>query len=280
LNEFVDLSDGMTYYQIEGPNTGRTVVLIHGIAVPCGVWDTTTNDLVTSGFRVLRYDLYGRGRSDRPKVRYDHLLFDRQLSELLTKLEIDTPVDLVGLSLGALIALIFTDRYPKKVRNICLIDPVGFGLVLPFEAKLVRFPILGEFIMGMFGETVIMRELSKGLCRQEKIPEFLDMAKPLFLIPGFKRAFLSTLRNIAYEDMSDVYSRVGEKNHPVLLIWGQEDHSVPISNSKKVIEAIPHLEFFPIDGAGHLPHYERPEVVNPKLIEFLHRSISHRTLYT
>lgn len=85
LNEFVELSDGMTYYRIEGPNTGRIVVLIHGIAVPCGVWDTTTNDLVSSGFRVLRYDLYGRGRSDCPKTRYDHLLFDRQLSELLAK---------------------------------------------------------------------------------------------------------------------------------------------------------------------------------------------------
>lgn len=182
--------------------------------------------------------------------------------------------------MGALIALVFTDRHPEKVRKICLLDPVGFGLVLPFEAKLVRLPILGELIMRMFGETVMMRELSKGLCRQEKIPEFLDMASPQFLAPGFKPAFLSTLRNFAYEDMSDVYARVGEKSHPVLLIWGQEDHSVLISNSKKVIEAIPHLEFFSVDGAGHLPHYERPEVVNPKLIEFLHRSISHRTLYT
>ena len=150
MNRFVELSDGKTHYQIAGPNTGRTVVLIHGIAVPCGIWDTTTNDLVTAGFKVLRYDLYGRGRSDRPKVRYDHLLFDRQLSELLAKLEIDTPVDLVGLSLGALISLVFTDRHPEKVRKICLIDPVGFGLILPFEAKLVRLPILGEFIMRMF----------------------------------------------------------------------------------------------------------------------------------
>lgn len=269
MSKFVELSDGVTHYQIAGPITGRTVVLIHGIAVPCGIWDTTTNDLVKSGFTVLRYDLYGRGHSDRPKTRYDHLLFDRQLSELLAKLEILTPVDVVGLSLGGLIALVFADRHTEKVGKICLIDPVGFGLVLPFETKLVRLPILGEFIMRMFGETVIMRELSKGLYRRERVAEYLDIAKPQFLIPGFKRAFLSTLRNMAYMDMSDVYFRVGEKDRPVLLIWGREDRSVPISNSKKVIEAVQHLEFFPIDEAGHLPHYERPALVNAKLIEFL-----------
>jgi len=57
----------------------------------------------------------------------------------------------------------------------------------------------------------------------------------------------------------------------VLLIWGQEDRMVPFETSEQVLAAMPQAEFHPIDDAGHIPHYEKPDVVNPLLIEFLNR---------
>jgi pimeloyl-ACP methyl ester carboxylesterase len=54
-------------------------VLIPGFSVPYVIWDPTFEDLVEKGFRVLRYDLFGRGYSDRPDAIYDLELFDRQL---------------------------------------------------------------------------------------------------------------------------------------------------------------------------------------------------------
>ena len=68
---FVRLRDGVTHYDLSGPDGGRTVVLLSGGSVPYYLWDPTREALAASGFRVLRYDYFGRGFSDRPKLRYD-----------------------------------------------------------------------------------------------------------------------------------------------------------------------------------------------------------------
>ena len=87
---FVQLSDGYTHYELGGPENGQPVVLVHGFSVPYFIWDPTFAFLAKSGFRVLRYDLFGRGYSDRPKLRYDIDLFCKQLRELLDTLGFET----------------------------------------------------------------------------------------------------------------------------------------------------------------------------------------------
>ena len=88
---------------------------------------------------------------------------------------------------------------------------------------------------------------------------------------GSRRALLSTVRHGPLSDLAETYRRVGEQKRPVLLIWGREDQTIPFDTHKRVEETIPHLEFHAIDEAGHGPHGERPELVNPLLIEFLRR---------
>src|SRR5690606_26904086 len=56
--KFVRLSDGVTHYDVAGPDTGRTVVLVHGFSVPYYIWDSTSNALARGGYRVVRYDEY------------------------------------------------------------------------------------------------------------------------------------------------------------------------------------------------------------------------------
>ena len=65
---FVQLSKGLTHYDLSGPFDGKVVVLIHGICGPFGIWSKIENSLSSQGFRILKYDLYGRGYSDRPDV--------------------------------------------------------------------------------------------------------------------------------------------------------------------------------------------------------------------
>ena len=96
--QFVRLSDGFTHYEIGGPADGRVVVLAAGISVPYYIWDPTFAALVQAGFRVLRYDYYGRGYSDRPDIAYSQDLYVRQLAELLDAVHITQPIDLAGLS--------------------------------------------------------------------------------------------------------------------------------------------------------------------------------------
>ena len=85
---------------------------MHGFSVPYFIWDPTFKFLTKSGFRVLRYDLFGRGYSDRPKLRYDIDLFCKQLRELLDTLGFEQ-INLMGLSMGGPITATFTARYPQ-----------------------------------------------------------------------------------------------------------------------------------------------------------------------
>src|SRR5262245_18214081 len=69
--KFVRLTDGTTHYDVAGPDSGRPIVLVHGFSVPYYIWDSTAKALATAGHRVIRYDEYGRGFSDRPSVVYN-----------------------------------------------------------------------------------------------------------------------------------------------------------------------------------------------------------------
>jgi len=95
--QFVTLGDGVTHYDVAGPDTGQRVLLAHGFSVPSYIWDSTVTALAGAGFRVARYDYFGRGYSDRPDVAYTADLYDRQMVQLLDSLGWKEPVDIVGL---------------------------------------------------------------------------------------------------------------------------------------------------------------------------------------
>ena len=71
---FVELSAGVTHYELRGDAAGRNVVLIHGNRAPYVTWDNTIEDLCDAGLQVLRYDLFGHGdlghitKSPRPRI--------------------------------------------------------------------------------------------------------------------------------------------------------------------------------------------------------------------
>ena len=253
--QFVELADGVTRYEVAGPPDGQAVVLLHGFFNAYFVWDDAFGALAQAGFRVLRYDLYGRGYSDRPRVRYDRDLFDRQLVNLLAALDVTRSVDLVGPSMGGAIALIFVDRHPTAVRRLCLVDPSGLYPKHQLTVNVMRIPVLGELL----------------ITQNSKPSKFPEEIRAFLKYQGTRRAFLSTIRHGPFGSISDVYERVGRREMPTLLIWGREDEAIPFEFSEQVRQALPHAEFHAIDGASHKPYCERPDLVNPLLIEFLKR---------
>ena len=266
---FVELPDGVTHYELAGPPEGRLVVLAHGFSVPYYIWDPTFAPLVQAGLRVLRYDLYGRGYSDRPNIVYNQDLFVRQLWHLLAALHVDRPVDLIGLSMGGAVAVAFTDQHPDMVHKLGLISPAGLPMKRPALAGLIQAPLLGEWFMSLLGDRLLVDWLRGDFRQPEKFPEYQAKYRVQMQYVGFKRALLSTLRSGFLDDMTETYRRVGQQKRPVLLIWGREDNSIPFHLSEQVRAAIPQVEFHAIDDAGHVSHYERPEIVNRILLEFL-----------
>jgi pimeloyl-ACP methyl ester carboxylesterase len=264
---FVQLSKGVVHYELEGPISARTVVLVHGYSVPSFIWDPTYEALTAAGHRVLRYDLYGRGLSDRPRARYDADLYDAQLVELLDALGIRDPIDVAGVSMGGAVAVAFAVRHPDRVKTVALFDPsYSTGRTIPW---FIRAPVIGEWVM----EVLIAPHLAEGQLDdfhdRDGHEDYVARYRIQMRFEGFRRALLSTLRDYAPRDNSGEYRSLGASGSPVLLVWGRGDRSVPFARSDDVRRAIPQAEFHPIDAAGHIPHYERASVVSPILVDFL-----------
>lgn len=270
---FVALSGGVTHYELGGREQGVPVVLVHGFSVPNYIFDPTFEFLCKEGFRVLRYDLFGRGLSDRPDVKYDIQLFLRQLKELLDALQF-RQVNLVGLSMGGPITTSFVEQFPEKIQRHILIDPAGaMPIHLSALLKAVRTPWVGEVLLGLFGSVSMVKSIASDLFTPELVAEFQAKYKVQMKYRGFKRAILSTMRNGMLESFIDTYDRGGRLKKPTLLFWGRQDKTVPFEHSADILRAMPHAEFRVIENCGHIPHYERPGEVNPILLEFLRRRI-------
>jgi pimeloyl-ACP methyl ester carboxylesterase len=86
---------------------------------------------------------------------------------------------------------------------------------------------------------------------------------------GFRRAILSTIRNKMLDSFLEVYERIGKIAKPVLLFWGRNDPTVPFQHSDILRRTMPAMEFHAVENSGHIPHYEKPDEVNPILLQFL-----------
>ncbi len=247
--DFVRLADGYTHYKLSGPVDAQAVVLVHGFSAPYFIWEPTFKALTQAGFRVLKFDLYGRGFSDRPRLRYNIELFRRQLLQLLDALNISQPIALVAFSMGAPIALSFMDKYPKRVNKLALIAPAGARAINYFR--------------------LLRTHISSSASTARYIKEYLEPYQVQMRYRGFKRALVSTIYNGMLGDFSGLYRRVGGQKRPLQLIWGCQDSTISFEEIQIIQECMPDVEFHPFTDGGHLTHFEKPEAVNPILLNFL-----------
>ncbi len=266
---FIRLQDGMTWYELAGPEGGQPVVFLNGYSVPHYLWDYNFKPLADAGFRVLRFDHFGRGWSDRPDIEFGPETFDRQMLDLLSALKINTPVSLVGSSMGGIVASIFADRHPELVNKLVLIDPAGMMPEPVFPKSLLLMPVIGELVMHLTGDRTLPAGMAGDLLYPERFPQYVEDYLPQMKITGFKRAILSTFRSGILFRQRAVYERLGQTDIPILLLWGRHDTTIPLSVGEEVRKLLPNAAWRVIEDCGHVPHYERPEVVNPLLVEFL-----------
>jgi len=269
---YVALGDGVTSYELTGPCDGPVVVLIHGATIPAWDWDFQMDDLIESGFRVLRYDKFGRGRSDRPNVEYDRDLYLRQLEALLDALGLKDPVTLVGHSMGGATATNFTSVYPNRVRSLVLVSPVVDSVESRAPFIICGIPILGPFLVRtVMVDTLTERaaNLWKAAKKNSGYYERLFVRQTTY--DGFERSVISMFRTDAVGDYRDAYRRVGELKKPVMLIWGTGDEDIAREDIDFVQQVIPDLSLRVLDGAGHSPNVDAREIFNPLLLDFLNR---------
>jgi pimeloyl-ACP methyl ester carboxylesterase len=265
--KFINLREGVVHYELSGPENAPLVVLVNGFSASYYLWDHNVDALTGAGFRVLRYDLYGRGFSDRPAGAYDLSRFTRQLDGLLDGLGMTAQVDLMGISLGGQIAAAYTGEHPERVRRLALLSPqmeqIDDETIFP-----VNLWGVGDYLFDVYIEPFVLCGAEGNFYRPVDFPEWAGKYAAQTEYKGFRRALIATLRDL-HDDPLAAYRRVGQQDRPVLVLWGEKDTTVPITYAQELLADIPQAQFHAISEAGHLSNYEKPEVVNPLLVEFL-----------
>lgn len=258
---FIKLSDGITHYEIGGSDTAKTVVLVHGFSVPYYIWDGTFDSLVSQGFRVIRYDEFGRGLSDKPDVDYNPLFYRKQLMELIQSQKLKTPFHIAGLSFGGAIVGDFVTHYPELVDKVILVDPV-------YRFKNVDIAnIIMDYSMAVKADAMAGGQL-EDFKYPELFPDWVSKYKSQMKFKGFRHALISTIKNYSSDSIVANYAKLESLEKKVLLIWGKEDKTVTFDFSDSLKQKLS-VDFLAVDDARHLPHLEKPLLVNQKIILFL-----------
>ncbi|MCK5809061.1 alpha/beta hydrolase [bacterium] len=255
---FVALSKGVTHYEIRGQRNSNAIVLIHGISLPSYSWSTFADDIAAGGYRVITYDLYGRGYSDRPNTTYNSELYTEQLYDLLNALHCKEKVSVLGISMGGGVATHFVSRYPEKVEKMILMTPLNNSNLF---ATLMTIPPIGELLLTFFAARKLIK-LQQKFADDYNLPEgWADKYAWQMNFFGYKRSILSSVRHFAREDHISALKKIATQKTPTLLIWGEEDTIVPFSGNIAVRNAIPDATFLPLAGIGHLIPIEKPDVL-------------------
>jgi pimeloyl-ACP methyl ester carboxylesterase len=266
---FAPLADGYTHYELGGPpaDSKPVVVLAAGFSVPYYIWDPTFKALTSAGFRVLRYDYYGRGYSDRPAIPYTDEMYVRQLDQLLKHVHITGPVDLVGISFGGSLITSFADSYPDRVHSLVYFDP---SIRRPYSLSVTeQMPRVWNYLTVVLNERFWPQDQLSDFLHPERFPDWTKRYREQMLFKGFRRSRLLEISSNAEVDQMDQLERVGQHPRPVLVIWGKQDKTVPFDESEFLMEALPRGRLVPVEGSGHLPQWEQPDIVHPELISFL-----------
>jgi len=265
--EIISLPGGLTHVVREGPESGPVVVLVHGITTPLYVWAGIAPLLAEAGYRVIRYDLFGRGLSDRPRARQDADFFADQLEALLDHEGVEGPCVLVGYSMGGAVAATHVAGAPDGVAALVLIAPTGLA---PAEVPgVLKVPVLGDWLMWMIGGRLQLRRLKLLEGGPSVIPDFHGREAEEAGTRGYARSVISALRQVVLRDFTAEHVAVAKAGVPVLAIWGAEDRSVPIASAGRLAEVNPDARQHQIDGVGHgLPH-TRPGEVAAEILRFL-----------
>jgi pimeloyl-ACP methyl ester carboxylesterase len=167
---------------------------------------------------------------------------------------------LAGNSMGGAVAARFAEMYPGRVTSLILVDAGGMpgkmGDRIPLAFQLLRQPWL-QSVMAHANPKPLAREgLNKAIVRKAILTEqMIDLYSDMALLEGTRQATFERF-NQPGEDYNYVKDHVRALKMPVLILWGEEDHLIPVATAHTWNRSIPGSKLIVYPATGHIPMEE------------------------
>ena len=253
---------------------GPPVILIHGFGGSMWQWEYQQHQL-SQHFRVLTLDLPGAGLSDKPDIDYRP---NQMLDFFVGFMDATTipQATLVGNSMGAGLAIGMALTHPARVAKLVLVDGLPQHVIEKLTSPSVRRALessapswLVSFGNTLFGGLMIESVLQEIVHDPALLtPAVLERSNRNRQLPGLIKPIMAVRENLPLWE-SGFATRLATITHPTLVLWGEEDRVFPIAVGEELHHTIKGSRFIRIPKAGHIPQWERPDVVNQTLITFI-----------
>jgi pimeloyl-ACP methyl ester carboxylesterase len=255
---------------------GRPVILIHGFGGSMWQWEHQQQPL-SAEFRLITPDLIGSGLSTKPEIEYRPEQMLEYFIGFMDGLRI-RQATLVGNSMGAGLAIGMALTYPDRVSQLVLIDGLPANVRERLTSPSIKRALdtaapswLASFGNWLFGG-VMIESVLKEIVHDPALltPAVIERSNRNRQRPGVIPP-LMTVRGTLPLWESGFAKRLGQIRHPTLILWGEEDQVFPLPAGEELHRTIKGSALVRIPNAGHIPQWERPDLANRAMIEFLRR---------
>jgi 3-oxoadipate enol-lactonase len=243
--------------------SGDVVLFLHGLGGSRTAWEPQLGFLGRS-HRCVAWDMPGYGKS-QPGA--DPLTFESLADAAAALLDaLNTPTaNVVGISMGGMVAMHLALRHPDRVGSLVLLDSSpAFGLDGTTDAEEWADLRLEPLARGRTPADIAPAVLRSVAGPQAHDAVIAEAVAAMARIPSAGLA--AAVRCLPSHDVRD---RLANINCPTLVAVGNLDTETPPAYSLRLCHSIPGARYEEIPGAGHLSNLEAPDAVNNMVGEFL-----------
>ena len=255
------------FVQDSGPRDAPAILLLHGFGASLQAWDDWAPAL-EKNLRVLRIDIPGFGLSG-PAVNQDYsdAADVARVIALLDQLGVQQVI-IAGHSMGGRIAWNLAAAHPERVSKLVLLSPDGFPDPNAKSDKTYEVPaLLGLLPYSLPQWALRMGGVAPAFADDSQLtPQMMQRYHDMMLAPGVRTALLERMRQTRN---SDPVSRLQSIKVPTLLLWGEKDAFIPLSNAQDYLKAMPQARLVTLPGVGHVLHEEAPQASVQAVLDFL-----------
>jgi pimeloyl-ACP methyl ester carboxylesterase len=274
-SQFVDV-DGITIHYKQRGDSGRDLILMHGLGASVYSWQRVMDDLSQYG-KITAYDRPAFGLTERIQPEdyngrnpYSRNYQPQLLIAFMDQLGIQSAV-LVGNSAGGTLAVQMALQYPERVEALILVDP---ALLTPggppsFLYPFLKLPSIDRVgvLFARYGGSMTENFLRRAYNNPLKItPEIVKGYQKPLRADHWDRAFWEFIK--ATEPI-DLAGRLGVIDLPVLVITGDNDRIVPTEETIRAAGLIQNADLVVLPECGHAPQEECPDAFMDAVENFL-----------